>query len=110
MAGESYLMGWLIYLAGALGFLLLSWYLSRGFPALLRWPLRAALAALVLLPWPSGPEHRELAPAWIVTTFDSLFGEASPWRAGGPLLMVVALAAIAGLAEYWRSTRRQGND
>lgn len=111
MSGQSYLIGWLIYLVAALSFLGLSWYLSRGFHPLARWPLRALLAALLLFPWRAGPEHPELAPAWLVTAFDSLFREQiSVWRAGGPLVVVVVLAVCAGLAEYWRSTRGRDND
>lgn len=111
MSGESYLIGWLIYLGAALVFLALTWLLTRKWPDRARLPVRMLLAALVLFPWRAGPEHPELAPAWMVALFDGLVQEdLSLWRAGGPLLAVALLAAALGLAECWRAGRGARHD
>lgn len=107
MSAETYLTAWLVYLAGLIGFLCLGWYLSRSFPDWCRGPVRAMVAALLLMPWPVMTGDGELAPAWVVTLFDGLIQEGiSAGRAGWPLLLVVVLAGLAAVAEYWRG--RQG--
>lgn len=107
MSADTYLTAWLVYLAALVGFLSLGWYLSRGFPVWCKAPLRAMLAALLLMPWPVMTGDGELAPAWVVAVFDGLIQQdVSAGRAGWPLLLVVVLAGLAGVAEYWRG--RQG--
>ena len=108
MSGGSYLWAWVIYLLASLVLMLSCWRLSAGWNHWLKWPLRALLAALVLVPASVSPDHSELAPAWLVWGFDVLMQEAvSGWRAAKPLLLFASLALLAGLVTAWREQRRQ---
>lgn len=107
MGVESYLLGWLVYLAALTGFLALGWYTSRRWPYWLRYPARALVAALLLLPWTVTPESQQWAPAWIVTLFDGLIQpDARAGRAGWPLLGVVFAVTLAAGLEQWYRRRK----
>ena len=112
MSAESYLLGWLVYLAALTGFLALGWYLSRRWPRWLRHPVRALVAALLLVPWPVSSGEPSWAPAWIVTLFDGLMQPDVPAaRAGIPLLVVIlVVAAGAGVEQWWRWRREAATE
>lgn len=109
MSAESYLLGWLIYVVAAIGFLALGWYLSRCWPLWLRHPVRALVAAVLLMPWPVSPGAGHWAPAWIVTLFDGFMQpDAAAVRAGGPLLAITMLMVAAASVEQWWRRRQRG--
>lgn len=109
MSAESYLLGWLVYLAALIGFLALGWYTSRHWPYWLQHPARALVAALLLLPWTLSPEGEKWAPAWIVTLFDGLIQpDGRMARAGWPLLWVVLAVTLAAGLEQWYRRRKGG--
>lgn len=96
---ESYQLAWGIYLAAALGFLLLlrHWmqaYLSAGWLV----TLLLLLTALLLTPAPAASESESYAPAWLVAVFDLLtHGSQALMRAAEPLLLMLLLAIALGL-------------
>ena len=96
---ESYQLAWGIYLAAALGILLLlrHWmqaHISAGWLV----TLLLLLAALMLTPAPAASDSESYAPAWLVATFDLLtHGSQSLMRAAEPLLAMLLLAIALGL-------------
>ena len=99
MSANAYMGAWLIYLGGALLMVLLAWWLTRRWPALVNTPLLFMLLALLVTPWAVAPEVSSQAPAWVVSLFDGLIrDEESFRRAGIPLVMAVFGAGAVGTA------------
>ncbi len=101
MTDTQYLMGWGIYLVGALGCLLSLWLLVRKWPIRAKRPLMMASAILMLLPGTVLTEQAEqtfLAPALMASIYDSLsFGADAFWRNGLFVVIATSIAFIAGL-------------
>ena len=92
----NYTIAWLVILAAGLlgsGFLFL---LTRGIAsASLRWTVRLLPLALMAVPAPVPNYDGQLAPAFVVLIFESLFqAEGEPGTAGG-ILLAAALIAVA---------------
>ena len=96
---SEHLQGWLIYGGGAVLGLLCWWYLLIKLPIR---PIRAllfgAMAGVLCMPWPTEQGGQFFAPAWLIAGSDGLFdGPEAFWRAGTPLLMAIAGAAMVAL-------------
>lgn len=103
--GLAIAWGW--YLGSLALALLVLWRMGRVFSL----PLRLALVLIPLVvfavPWSVGPEHSELAPAWMVAVFDGLgVQELSFWRAGWVLIPALLLPLIpVWLVAHYRRKR-----
>ena len=93
------LHGWLVYGAAAFIGLICWWFLLKVLPLKpLRPVLMTAMAALLLTPWSVADGNPFLAPAWLIAGSEGLFdGMEFFWRAGKPLLMIIAAAAAVAL-------------
>lgn len=106
MSSESYLIAWLWYLSASCALLLVGWRVSRGWPLVLKYLLRALFAVLLLVPVSVTPELDSLAPAWLVLLFDAFLQDgASPLRAARPMLVFAGLATVAVGVTWWRQRR-----
>lgn len=104
---KAYMWGWFAYLLGSVGVLFVFWYITRPLTRWLKLPLRALAAALLLTPWSVSPQLSQWAPAWVVSLFDGFAQQGmSLWRAGGPLLAMLAVALLVAFAELWRQKRK----
>ena len=108
MTTNAYMMGWLAYVLGSLGVLVVLWYLTRPLMSWLKTLLWGLATAVLLTPWPVAANQEEWAPAWVVSLFDGLFAgnDSGPWRAVAPLVAVLLVAFIVALLESWRQRRK----
>ena len=114
MSSENYLLGWLVYLCGAVGLLVCWWHVTRRVPQL-QWRLflRLLVAVLLLTPYNAGPELSEWAPALVMTLLEGIFhGPEAMLRAGVPvlvaLLCAVLIAALGQLGwQRWQQYRHR---
>lgn len=107
MSSESYLIAWLWYLSASCALLLVAWRVSRTWPLLVKYPLRALLAVLLLVPVSVTPELDSLAPAWLVLLFDAFLQDgASPLRAARPMLVFAVVALLTVVLAWWLQRRR----
>lgn len=107
MSSESYLIAWAWYLGASIALIWCVWRVSRRFPLMVRQPVRALLAAVMLVPWTVQEGHEAMAPAWLVLLFDAVMQDDSgAMRAGKPLLAVLLLALFIALANGWLRRRR----
>ena len=98
MTDTQYLLGWAIYLAGALGCLLSLWLLIRNWPTRAKRSIMMTTAILLLLPGTAQPEQTFLAPALLSGIYDALsLGMEAFWRNGQLVLVAAGAGAIVGL-------------
>lgn len=108
MMESGYTLAWLVYLGGALVAYASGWWVSRGWPVWLSYPLRALTLALILTPWTVTDEGTAMGPAWVITAFDTfVLANGDPLRAGAPLVAASGLAfVVAIVACVWHYSRR----
>ncbi len=96
---SEHLHGWLVYSGGAVLGLLCWWYLLIKLPVRpIRSLLFGAMVGVLCMPWPTEEGGQFFAPAWLIAGGDGLFeGPEAFWRAGTPLLMAIAGAAMIAL-------------
>lgn len=96
---DDYLYGWLLYISGGLVFMGCWWWLTAKIRfADIRLLLRVIAGVIMFVPWYVSPDMDYLAPAIIMVGMEGLFeGPGAFWRAGTPLLVVLALAVVACL-------------
>lgn len=96
---SEHLHGWLVYGGGAVLGLLCWWYLLIKLPVKpIRSLLFGAMVGALCMPWPTEDGGQFFAPAWLIAGSDGLFDGADAfWRAGTPLLMAIAGAAMVAL-------------
>lgn len=100
MDESQYLLVWAGYLVGALGCFLVWLRMTRNVRWLwLRRLLQMSAVAVLFTPWSVRMGEDELAPALMVSLFDSLLqGPEAFFRAGTPLLLMLGVAwAIVGI-------------
>ncbi len=92
----SYGMAWLVIAAAAVLGSSFLFYLTRGIrTAGLRWTLRVLPALLMIAPAPVPNYPGELAPAFVVLVFESLFQAAGEPGTAGLILLATLLAGLA---------------
>lgn len=107
MSSESYLIAWAWYLGASVALLWCVWRVSRRFPLLVRQPVRALVAAIMLVPWTVKEGHEAMAPAWLVILFDAVMqDESGALRAGKPLIAAMVLVIVVALLSGWRRRQR----
>jgi hypothetical protein len=107
LSSESYLIAWAWYLGASVALLWCVWRVSARLPVLARQPVRAFLAALMLVPWTVKEGHEAMAPAWLVILFDAVMQDDSgALRAGKPLLAAALLVLVVALVNGWLRRRR----
>lgn len=108
MMESGYALAWLVYLGGALVAYASGWWVSRGWPAWLSYPLRALTLALMLTPWTVTDVGTAMGPAWVITAFDTfVLANGDPLRAGAPLVAASLLSlVVAVVACVWHYRRR----
>ena len=95
MTSSQILLGWGVYLAGALACTLALWLITGSINPRVRRLLRAGIFVLLVTPWWHGTEADLLLPALWVMIYDGLSaGFPEMARAGLPLVVVTALCAI----------------
>ncbi len=98
MTETQYLLGWTVYLAGAIGGLLSLWFIIRKWHPKLKRAVMMTFAALFFLPGTIYPEQDFLRPAFLVSLFDGLsLGVDAMWRSGQAVAITACIAAIVGL-------------
>ena len=101
-AGSNYAFIWLVYLAGAGGFFLVFWPLTKWPSA--RWIsyiVRGAVLALALTPWYANSQDSVLAPALMVVLLDTItLGPAEAVRALIPLILGLMVGLISATVLY----------
>ena len=92
----SYTIAWLvIVLAGLLGSTFLFFITRRISSASLRWIVRVVPLLLLVAPAPVPDYPGQLAPAFVVLTFESLFQSNGDPTTSGLILLATLLLAIA---------------
>ncbi len=97
MAFENYqFMSWIIYLLSALAVMIVTLRITRSWPMTLRGFIVTTAAVLFAFPWYVQGNAGPLAPAIIVTFFETFGGvEGASWmRAGLPLLGGLAVGYL----------------
>lgn len=91
---EDYLTYWAMYLIGALGLLVVWWFITKKIPnKLVKDGLRLSVAVLLLMPFPVLNHEQFWAPAVGMTFLEIIFGQnQSIGRTGIPLLIVWAFS------------------
>ncbi len=98
MTETQYLLGWAVYLAGAIGCLLSLWFIIRKWHPRLKRPVMMTFAVLFFLPGTIYPEQGFLGPAFLVSLYDGLsLGVDAMWRSGQAVAITAGVAAIVGL-------------
>ena len=99
MTEQSYHTAWMVYLLSAAGLFVVFWLLTGQLHALqLRRLLRVGLAILLFTPYYSMPPQDWLAPAILVTLFETVFGDYHVGlKAAVPLLVLLATAFTISL-------------
>jgi hypothetical protein len=109
----DYLLAWAVYLLAAAVLLLTLWRLSARFWVLIKDPLRATTAVLLLTPGSVDAEGNFLAPAVFIVAFELLTAEGGGI---GPLLgvrlLLFVIFAVVGalllrLSWYWLVASRR---
>ena len=92
----EYMWAWIIYLIGAAMFLAVCWVATKKIPWFEpKYLLRILCAVFLLVPWYTDSDSTYLSPAWIVSGIEGAFdGPEAFWRAGTPLLVTLAVAAV----------------
>ncbi len=112
MTESEYFYAWVAYLAAAVVFWGLFWYLTRKIAwAPLRNFLRMVLGVVLLVPWTTDKTHDVLSPAWIVSAGDALIhGPTEFWRAGLALVLALLVGTVGLILfyaiAYWRARGR----
>lgn len=110
MAFENYqFMSWIIYLLSALGVLLVTLRITRRWPRALRGFVMTTATVLFMLPWYIHDASGIMAPAVIITFFESFGGvEGTNWmRAGVPLLAGLLVGYLVLLIYLWLSRKAE---
>ena len=111
MTDTQYLLGWVIYLGGALGCLLSLWLLARKWPIRVKRALMMTLAILLFLPGTvqtEQPEQTFLAPALLSSIYDALaLGADAFWHNGLFVLVAAGIAFVTGLLLPTRRKNRK---
>lgn len=120
MVTESeYINGWLLYLGGALGAMVVWWYMTRNIPnKILRDLLRLTVLVVAVTPFSVGEDIPFLAPAAMITMVEGFLMEESDFARGGvPILIALAISylvyfiAYALWQRYWvKRQARQGEE
>ncbi len=89
---QDYMMSWLTYMAGAIGLLVVWWFITRKIRLkVLKDILRIVAATLLLVPYPVLNQEEFLAPAMGMSFLEAIFGQSEGFsRAGFPVLIVLA--------------------
>lgn len=109
MAFENYqIWSWIIYLLSALVVMLVTLRITRSWPLTLKGFVVVTAGVFFLMPWYVQGSAGPMAPAVIVTFFETFGGEAGgSWmRAGLPLLAALAVGYLA-LALWLRVKSQQ---
>jgi len=90
LTGEDYVTYWIIYLVGAIGLLVVWWFITRKIRIkLLRDILRLSAATFLLVPFPVLNQEQYWAPAFGMSVLEEVFGQAEGFsRAGIPILII----------------------
>ncbi|WP_330925311.1 hypothetical protein [Candidatus Sororendozoicomonas aggregata] len=108
MTSTQYLLGWLVYLAGATGCLFSLWLITRQLPVRIQRVLCLGATALLYTPWWTKANTSYLAPAFLTAIFDGLGqGPEAMERAG---LVAVAALAASTLIALLLPIRQSDND
>ena len=114
MAFENYqFMSWIIYLLSALAVMIVTLRITRSWPLTLRGFIVVTAAMLFAFPWYVQGSAGPLAPAVIITFFETFGGvEGTSWmRAGLPLLGGLALGYfVLALVLWFRRGRLEAED
>lgn len=98
MTETQYLLGWVVYLAGAIGCLLSLWFIVRKWYPRLKRLVMMIFAVLFFLPGIIYPEQDFLGPAFLISLYDGLsLGVDAMWRSGQSVAITAGVAAIVGL-------------
>ena len=104
-ATQDYTNGWLVYIAAAIGLLVVFWRITKGIPwSYVRHPLWITVTVFLLTP-AVGHAHF-LAPAWIIGILELLFTGMESFLPMVRLLLIVWLSALvlyvsASMAYYF---------
>lgn len=102
MTENEYLYAWLYYLLGAGLLIACWWYLTRK----IRWPeirylLRVVVSVAIVVPWYTNTQQDYLSPALLIAGLEAAFeGSEAFWRAGKPLVTVIAVAVSISAAVF----------
>lgn len=111
----EYTITWAIYLAGALGLIMVWWRITRPIPwYTIRQAFRVLFAAPILVPVPVLAGATDWAPALFVLMLDSLLAQDADTARVFPYLiyaLVLGLVALVidGLFRYWWVTKSSTN-
>ena len=104
MAFENYqFLSWIIYLLSALAVMIVTLRITRSWPTTLRGFVVVTAGVLFAFPWYVQGSGGPLAPAIIITFFETFGGvEGATWmRAGLPLLGALALGYLLLAIVLW---------
>ncbi|TQV66937.1 hypothetical protein FKG94_26655 [Exilibacterium tricleocarpae] len=99
VTSQGYLLGWAVYLVGAVGLMVCWWRISLGIPQF-QWRFfsRVVVGVLLLTPYYGGPEQAEWAPALVITLLEGVFyGPEAMLRAGVPILVTLLCAVLVSV-------------
>lgn len=90
LTGEDYVTSWVMYLAGAVGLLVVWWFITRPIGIkVVRDILRLTAATFLLVPFPVLNQEQFWAPALGMSLLEAVFGQSQGFnRAGVPVLIV----------------------
>ncbi len=91
LTAEDYVTTWIMYLIGAIGLLVVWWFITRKIRIkLLRDILRLSAATLLLVPFPVLHQEQFWAPALGMSLLEAVFGQSQGFsRAGIPVLIIL---------------------
>lgn len=114
MAFENYqFLSWIIYLLSALAVMIVTLRITRSWPMTLRGFIVTTAVVLFAFPWYVQGSAGHLAPAIIITFFETFGGvEGASWmRAGLPLLGGLALGyLVLALFLWFRRSQMESED
>ena len=111
MTSTQYILGWVIYLAGATGCILSLWLIAKSWPTRIKRLLCFSLATLLYLPWWTNPDQHWFAPAFLTSIYDGLGqGPEAMQRAGFVVAAALAASVVIALVLPVKQNETSHND
>ncbi|WP_422133704.1 MULTISPECIES: hypothetical protein [unclassified Endozoicomonas] len=108
MTSSQFILGWTIYLAGAMGCLVSLIMITGRLPARLKWVLRFTAAALLCTPWWITRGSDLLSPALFTMIYDGMtHGFEAMSRTG---MIIVFAAGLAALIAFVLPVKKSNTD